>query len=1747
MDVSESDLEEISLDLYELRYFHGYPSLHKHLLDPMKALPTATHSWGSQVKSCSCGCRKGGFSLARLEEKGLYGVITPTGGEEQCGANLYCKCRHLHACEIALANGLHPSHVGHTKGQCRLEMAGVGQMASPFQGAWVLANVLKDIHLNAFPLKSFQEPMDVMQTMAIELLRARDELLGYPKHTPSNEIFHQAIQQWGQSNPLPAQVPSQTTATVDAASEQKLFEAKHPSKNPDASEAGLGSASHTPGPVDAHRPDVTIDATKGAEPVNNAPSLEPKAQKKLASETGVGTTSVASEATVQGFVHSSDASDCTDHVNRAPPVEPKARSQKAFEAGVGKTPEASAAADQGFKHRSYAVDCTEQMHSAPTVEPKAHILQASEAGVGKAHEASVVYDPGLVHSSDASDCTDHVNRAPPLEPKARSQKAFEAGVGKTPEASEAADQGFKHRSYAVDCTEQKHSAPTVEPKAHILQASEAGVGKAHEASVVYDPGLVHSSDASDCTDHVNRAPPLEPKAQSQKAFEAGVGKTPEASEAADQGFKHRSYAVDCTEQKHSAPTVEPKAHNLQASEAGVGKAHEASVVYDPGLVHCSHAVDCTEMDGHECKKAARPSVQNFRTTNAKGAEVIRVAVPTQAARFARSANASVHKPDVTAAGSLQTNPRQSTAWPGEVEGNGKQQKPTKPGLGPVMPSTLMPPPQHPDAMPLPRLGCGGPSHVNEPNQGKSQSVERDPPDHTMSQPGMTHIQNLQQAWSGSDDLTEEETRAKATNKRPQQAMQRLQVKAQKEDKAEPYQHPPAPPHAKPLPRLGCGGPSQDDRISGGQRAESVAETKGKQPIDQLKIQTAKIDQQAAQALDPTSQRPAEQPIADQMNSGNVNKTEKPMAPTRDPCAKPLPRLGCGGPTQLDDSSDIEENPEKLQPLAAWNSITGGLNAFANVRNPNQAGSQQSQVDPWAGKTLPVKRKKEEEETSKKKISTDKQPTIAVDTDIYDTPSQRELDAAIIRQLDQEEGQDRGPQEDENVKAKKPKVSRSISQDGTNQHDESQGKGQVVHVAVSGESIFTHAVGEKCTAANLATAVAKMHMLQPPIRVSTAMGTQISQNEVLKQGHFLLLESNGDVKASKCPQTTAVSQSPGTSLIGLTREQALWKQKGWVADDEMDYYMYMLESYHPGSTYGVVHLPDNPDRDAMLVKWILAALTQAHQDINSQVKVLVFLHKEHWIPCFVEADGDVPRVHVPCIEYDWIIHAFQEVVAGHAISFTSSPMPHAFEADCGFQAVGWMLAKLIEDETTQPFTVRQACQWRSLFHQNLQYTGKSTETISTPIRLGGGIQVREQLQQLVVSHGVHPQRGLECADQLIQALGAKVIQQILQSPKPWMDLKSRANLHQPPIRVVLADELKQVIQMRSKENKPVGNKQNKTKGGKQQKAPMQLTADQLCIPPAVFRQEDGQEVGQIHAHQLGSGCKGVVLVNIAEAIPYFGLSKPVSQFGVALLILDHHDPRLPSNCPITKVPAKCVATGEPLIVSAAVLQIGQQEVVRNTPSQCLEVPEVSNSVVRVQVYKDQSTADWDEFIQKPVKHLLSLKPFSEVASGDILDVWDRQYMTMRLTRVPVQEAQLFMVNIRVEATALPTIMQANGQEGRYFEVRTSDGRHPDEEHKTIWLPGKTFAEAQLLQRTSTIAASLVRQGDRYGLRTDKSKAEELHKIHRPDLVYIPGEELRRYKVGPMPFGSTKQSLVHIFQKWNWSARPIGPHAQAGDME
>ena len=107
--LTEEQEQELALDRYELRQFaNAVGGLSKSIVNFCLPLPTATHSWGSQVKNCHCGCRSSGFSEDRLKEKGLYGQIIPLQGDEQFEGWSVPRMRHLHPSEVAMANGASP-------------------------------------------------------------------------------------------------------------------------------------------------------------------------------------------------------------------------------------------------------------------------------------------------------------------------------------------------------------------------------------------------------------------------------------------------------------------------------------------------------------------------------------------------------------------------------------------------------------------------------------------------------------------------------------------------------------------------------------------------------------------------------------------------------------------------------------------------------------------------------------------------------------------------------------------------------------------------------------------------------------------------------------------------------------------------------------------------------------------------------------------------------------------------------------------------------------------------------------------------------------------------------------------------------------------------------------------------------------------------------------------------------------------------------------------------------------------------------------------------------------------------------------------------------------------------------------------------------------------------------------------------------------------------------------------------------
>ena len=228
-----------------------------------------------------------------------------------------------------------------------------------------------------------------------------------------------------------------------------------------------------------------------------------------------------------------------------------------------------------------------------------------------------------------------------------------------------------------------------------------------------------------------------------------------------------------------------------------------------------------------------------------------------------------------------------------------------------------------------------------------------------------------------------------------------------------------------------------------------------------------------------------------------------------------------------------------------------------------------------------------------------------------------------------------------------------------------------------------------------------------------------------------------------------------------------------------------------------------------------------------------------------------------------------------------------------------------------------------------------------------------------------------------------------------------------------------------------------------------------------------------------------------------------------------------------------------------IQLGQTPVIRKMPDSPMTIEEIPTKAVRVLVYRDQLDYDWSEFIRTPVKIAFDHEAFQEVSQSNVIDVWDRQFLDQSFKKTSGANAFLFAFNIRVPHREADILHQASATGGIFVEPRSDNGRQPCPDHRVIWLPKKTLSETLLAVKTTEAQCWVARNGDRYGIRVLRTDAPAVHKIHRPDLDFLEGDSKQSYRLGPFPFGTTKQSLQKLFRQWQWPARVGQPAGQASD--
>ena len=294
---------------------------------------------------------------------------------------------------------------------------------------------------------------------------------------------------------------------------------------------------------------------------------------------------------------------------------------------------------------------------------------------------------------------------------------------------------------------------------------------------------------------------------------------------------------------------------------------------------------------------------------------------------------------------------------------------------------------------------------------------------------------------------------------------------------------------------------------------------------------------------------------------------------------------------------------------------------------------------------------------------------------------------------------------------------------------------------------------------------------------------------------------------------------------------------------------------------------------------------------------------------------------------------------------------------------------------------------------------------------------------------------------------------------------------------MPDELNAQIAQRTNHRK-YGKKLTAQKRHEPAKSAITVQASELIVPQGVFRQQDGEILGPLHIGDVGPAAKGVLLLDQSDCQATLRLPKPVTQSGLAVIVLATKDNEELHQIPPTRFPAMCLSTQEPIIASGYMYQLGHQEVLRHEPSIKLAIDEQPTEAMRCLVFQDQAGELWEQIQQHPVKQIFQIEPVLATDPGSqsiVIDVWDRQWISKKFEKVRPANAQVFMFSFRMMAAKADELLTKSGQAGVYWEPRSACGRFPNPNYHVTWLSHMTYQDAKYAQQTSPQTTTLARHG------------------------------------------------------------------------
>lgn len=665
--------------------------------------------------------------------------------------------------------------------------------------------------------------------------------------------------------------------------------------------------------------------------------------------------------------------------------------------------------------------------------------------------------------------------------------------------------------------------------------------------------------------------------------------------------------------------------------------------------------------------------------------------------------------------------------------------------------------------------------------------------------------------------------------------------------------------------------------------------------------------------------------------------------------------------------------------------------------------------------------------------------------------------------------------------------------------------------------------------------------------------------------LLLLQRDQLVDMQKPPIDSLYTlQSYRTQTMhSKVRATLLWQQEQSWADDEILWHL--QQSVGRSGKQGVVVMDPllasaavHDFRPQLIHDWY------ASLDGKPNMIVTAVCVDGHWSPfawtwvgdSLAANSWDMPKL-IP--QAKWLHDALAKAVGARTFLVrTHHRTDNAIQA-CGVCAVRYidhlLNGRMLPDSTFEVNHLNEV--GRSLFKQYLC----DQEWVCRPWTWGNGLdpKVHQRLFDLFQQHGV-PHESIESRIQVTTlAIGIPALQKAILGSAPWRSLKALANQCQPRVQLVLPDELKAVVDAKAASGLGNSKKKRVQSDMKQPAKPVPLDPSKLAFDHGAFVTEHGVPVQQLEVTQLGPLVEGVAIAVFSDVEPFLRANQVVSKGGLAIFLLNTEEASMTTKLlwAECRVALRCIANGEPMLVNGYLAQLGHTIVSQARAKHVIELPDVPTACVKVSVYRDCTTVDWEQVISGPVKHVLQQLEVLQTCNVEgcncpkwhagthakiqepVFDIWRRQWLNLSMKNTPPVRADVFLVNIRYAGVLEGKLLASSGHQGMFLEPRSPDAKEPILDYQVLWLAKHSLTNIMHICQCHPGTVGVARLGSRLGIRIKTEDIGTIGKSIKPEGVLLSGGPKQAFEIGPVPFGVDRTGLSQLCEEWGWLAKPVHP--------